>query len=145
MEIINIIDALEGFVEKSRPVPLTGKCMVDREELAELVRLLRAKLPEDIKQAKWVRDERQRIIQDAQKEAANIIKEAESKIAVFIDQHEITRQAEEKAAEIIATAKRTSREIRLGTNEYADNLMVKLEEYMREKLAEIKGFRDELK
>ena len=46
---------------------------------------IRLKLPDELKQAKWVKEERQRIIADAAKEADNIIKDAEAKIVSMID------------------------------------------------------------
>ena len=61
------------------------------EEILEIVKELRLKLPDDIKQAKWVKEERQRILTDAQKEANNLIKDAEGKIASMVNEHEITK------------------------------------------------------
>jgi len=65
---------------------------VDKEEILEIIKEIRLKLPDDIKQAKWIKEERQRILLEAQKEANNIIKDAENKIASLIDEHEITKK-----------------------------------------------------
>jgi len=45
MEVLEIIDLLEDAVDGGAGVPLTGKCLLDREELLELISDLRAKLP----------------------------------------------------------------------------------------------------
>jgi len=104
MEMLSILETLEDLVEKSVTVPFSGKCLVDKEEILEIIKEIRLKLPDDIKQAKWIKEERQRILLEAQKEANNIIKDAENKIASLIDEHEITKKAYEQSNEIISNA-----------------------------------------
>lgn len=145
MEILSIIETLEEVVEKSVSVPFSGKCMVDREEILEIIKEMRLKLPDDIKQAKWVKEERQKILMEAQKEANNIIKDAENKIASLVDEHEITRKAYDQANEIVTNAQKNAREIRLGTKEYADNVLGKVEEILEETVDVIKANRQEMK
>lgn len=145
MEILSILETLEEVIEKSVSVPFSGKCMVDREEILEIVKEMRLKLPDDIKQAKWVKEERQKILLEAQKEANNIIKDAENKIASLVDEHEITKKAYDQANEIVSNAQKNAREIRLGTKEYADNVLSKVEEILEETLEVIKANRQEMK
>lgn len=145
MEILSILETLEDLVEKSVGVPLSGKCLVDKEEILEIVKELRLKLPDDIKQAKWVKEERQRILMDAQKEASTMIKDAEKNIASLVDEHEITKKAYEQANEIVAAAQKNAREIRLGTKEYANSILNKVEEILTDTIEVIKIDREELK
>ncbi len=145
MEILEVLEMLEDAIEKSASVPFTGKCIVDREELWEIIKEMRLKLPDDIKQAKWIKEERKRILLEAQKEADNVIKSAEDKIASLVDEHEVTKKAYEQADEIIAAAKKNAREIRLGTREYADSILNKVEEILGDTLDVIRVNREELK
>jgi vacuolar-type H+-ATPase subunit H len=145
MEILSILETLEDVVEKSITVPLMGKSLVDKEEILEIIKEMRLKLPDDIKQAKWVKEERQRILLEAQKEANNIVKDAEGKISSLVDEHEITKKAYEQANEIIANAQKNAREIRLGTREYADSVLNKVEEILKDTLDVIQVNREELK
>lgn len=145
MEILTILETLEDLVERSTSVPFSGKCLIDREEVLEIVKEMRLKLPDDIKQAKWVKEERQRILLEAQKEANNILKDAENKIASLVDEHEITKQAYEQANEIIASAQKNAREMRLGAREYADGVLSKVEEILNDTALVIRTNREELK
>jgi vacuolar-type H+-ATPase subunit H len=145
MEILSILEALEDVVERSISLPLSGRSLVDKEELLELIKEIRLKLPDDIKQAKWVKEERQRILLEAQKEANNIIQEAESKISSLVDEHEITRKAYEQANEIISNAQKNAREIRLGAREYADSILNKVEQILKDTQDVIQVNREELK
>ncbi len=145
MEILTVLETLEDLIERSSGVPFSGKCLVDREEVLEIVKEMRLKLPDDIKQAKWVKEERQRILLQAQKEADNILKDAENKIAALVDEHEITKKAYEQANEIVGNAQKNAREIRLGAREYADSVLDKVEEILTDATEVIKTNRKELK
>ena len=145
MEIFTLLENLEELVENGTKVPLSTKVLVDKEELSEILEEIRMKLPDELKQAKWVKEERQRIIMDAQKEADQIVKETETKIISLVDDHEITRQALAQKEEIIESADRVAREISAGTREYADALLERLEEILKETLTVIHDNRKELK
>ncbi len=145
MEIFTLLETLEDMLEKSRTVPFSGKCIVDKEEILDIIKEIRLKLPEELKQAKWVKEERQRILVEAQGEADEIIKEAENRIISMIDEHEITRKAYEKKVEIIETANEMSREISKGTKDYADNLLSDVEATLQNAIKVIQDNRKELK
>ncbi|HIV02110.1 MAG TPA: ATPase [Candidatus Aphodoplasma excrementigallinarum] len=130
MEVLEIIDMLEDVVEKSMAIPFAGRAVVDREELLDLIQEIRLNLPGDLKQAKWVKEERQRILDEANKEAESIMKNAEEKMASMIDDHEITQKAYAQANQIIAAAQNNARELRLGTRQYADDVMASLEAHI---------------
>lgn len=145
MEIFTLLENLEDLLESSSKVPFSSKIMVDSEELREILAEIKLKLPDDLKQAKWVKTERQRIIEDAQKEADDLVKDAEARIVSMIDDHEITRQAISQKEEIIESANKVSREISMGTREYADALLERLEEILKETMDVIHNNRKELK
>ena len=144
MEIFTLLETLEDILEKSRNMPFSSKCIVDKEEVLDIIKEIRLKLPDELKQAKWVKEERQRIISDAQKEAANIVQGAEDQIVALINEHEITKQAYEQANQIIEKAQSNSHEIRLGANQYADDLLRHVEEQMLSLADNVRQDRKEL-
>jgi len=145
MEIFTLLETLEDMLEKSRNVPFSSKCVLDKEEILDIIKEIRLKLPEELKQAKWVKEERTRILIEAQKEADDIVKEAENRIIAMIDEHEITRKAYEQKAEIIETANEMAREISNGTKDHADALLERIEDVLEETLKTIQNNRRELK
>ena len=144
MEIFTLLETLEDIMERSRSLPFTDKGIVDKEEVLEIIKEIRLKLPDELKQAKWVKEERQRIISDAEQEAENMIKDAESKIVTLVDEHVITKQALAQKEEIIENANKVSKEISLGTRDYADAMLEKVEDVLRETLEVIRNNRKEL-
>ncbi len=145
MEVLDILEALEDLVEKSMNVPLSGRCMVDREEILEIVKEIRLKLPDEIKQAKWVKEERQRILNEAQLEAEKIVKATEEEVKLLVEENEITRKAYAQASEILETTHKNAKEIRLGTRDYADGVLNKVTEILRDTIDVIESNRGELK
>lgn len=144
MELFTLLETLEEMLENSKTVPFSGKAIVEKEEILDIIKEIRLKLPDELKQAKWVKEERQRILVEAQKEADDILKEAENRIISMIDEHEITRKAYEQKAQIIETANEMSREISKGTKDYADNLLEKIEVVLEDALKTIRNNRKEL-
>ena len=128
MDIEQLIDALEDKIEGCLTIPIWGRGIIDKDELLDFISDIRVKFPDEMKQAKWVKEERARIISDAQKEAAAIVKAAEDKIALMVNEHDITQQAYAKANEIVDNAQSNAREIRIGANQYADDVLRALED-----------------
>ena len=145
MEIFTLLETLEDILENSKGIPFTEKSVVNKEELLEIIKEIRLKLPGELKQAKWVKEERKRILEEAQKEADDIVKEAENRIISMIDEHEITRKAYEQKAQIIERDNEMSREISKGTKDYADNLLAKIEVVLEDALKTVQNNRKELK
>ncbi|MCI8309191.1 MAG: ATPase [Clostridia bacterium] len=130
MEIFTLLETLEDILEKSKTVPFTDKSIVSKNEILDIIKEIRLKLPDELKQAKWIKEERERIISEAQKDAEDIVKEAENRIISMIDEHEITKQANEKKKEIIATANDMYREYENNANAYVDGVLSDVEETM---------------
>ena len=145
MKIFTLLETLEEMLENSKSIPFSDKGIIDKEEMLEIIKEIRLKLPDELKQAKWVKEERGRILVEAQKEADDIVKEAENRIISMIDEHEITRKAYEQKAEIIETANEMSREISKGTKDYADSILLNIETALQNALETIQNNRKELK
>lgn len=141
MEGMEMLDQLEDIIENSHNMPLVGKALIDKDELLDLIQELRLKIPDDLKQAKWIKGERQRILLEAQKEATSIIKSAEDKIISMINENEITKKANEAAEEIIKNANNRAREIRNGTKQYVDDALAESEKVLERTLATLRDNR----
>lgn len=53
MTVLELLEEIEDIVDTAPGLPLTGKIMVDANELLEIVREIRLSLPDDVQQAKW--------------------------------------------------------------------------------------------
>ncbi len=145
MNVLKLLEELEDIIESGSSIPFAQKVLVDKGEILEIIKEIRIHLPDEIKQAQWIKEERQRILAEAQQEADTVLQEANNHISSMVDQSEITKIANSQAEDIIAHAQNSAKEMRLGARDYADSLLESLEENLLELISTIKENRDELK
>jgi hypothetical protein len=116
MDVLVLIDKLDDTVHNAKPVPLTDQVRVDKEEIYDILDQMRATIPEEIKQARWIVKERQEMLAEAKREAERIVKEARER----------------------------QREIRLGAEDYADEILNTLEVNLSKFIAAVQRGRERL-
>lgn len=145
MDILKTIDELEEIIETAGSIPLTGKIAVDKNELLELIQNLRLDLPNEIKEATWVKDEREKILSEAEAEANQRVTEAEEKSKTLLDENYIMQLAYEKAERLVNEANDESAKIRQGARDYADEVLQNTQENLSEVIRIINNNRQQLK
>ena len=76
MDVLVLIDKLDDLVHNAKAVPLTDQVRIDREEIYDILDQMRATIPEEIKQARWIVKERQEMLAEAKRECDRLIGEA---------------------------------------------------------------------
>ncbi len=123
MKILELLDEIEDIVETSSGFPLTGKILVDADELMEIVREIRMELPDEIQQAQWIKGERQRILDEAKTEYEAVLKEARVQAESLIENDDITSKAKARADEIMRFAETNVRNLKISTFDYIDSIL----------------------
>ena len=144
MEIFTLLETIEDMLENGKRLPFTHKVVLNQEELLDIIKEIRLKLPEELKQAKVIKEEHDRIISKANEEAQEIVKEAENRIISMIDEHEITKKAYEQKNKIIENANDMAREISNGTKAYADSILAGVQVTLEDALKVIQNNRKEV-
>src|SRR6059058_6001604 len=114
MDVLVLIDKLDDLVHNAKQVPLTDQVRVDKEEIYDILDQMRATIPEEIKQARWIVKERQEMLAEAKREAERIVKEARE------------------------------RQNRLGAEDYADEILNTLEVNLSKFIAAVQRGRERL-
>jgi cell division septum initiation protein DivIVA len=127
MDVLVLVDKLDDLVHNAKPVPLTDQVRVDKEEINDILDQMRATIPEEIKQARWIVKDRDEMLAEAKREAERIVKESRERGERLVSEEEITKQAERAAEDIIEDARAREREIRLGAEDYGDEILSTLE------------------
>jgi cell division septum initiation protein DivIVA len=127
MDVLVLIDKLDDLVHNAKQVPLTDQVRVDKEEIYDILDQMRATIPEEIKQARWIVKERQEMLAEAKREAERIVREGHDRAERLISEEEIVRAAERAAEDIMDDAHAHEREVRLGAEDYADEILNTLE------------------
>lgn len=127
LQVMDALDYLRDTIEGASKVPITGKVVVDRKEVLELIDQITNCLPDEIKKSQWVLSEKERILAEARKENESVKQETYEMMQKRVENHNIVKEAELRAQEIIANAQRQAKTIRLGSREYADEVLSQLE------------------
>jgi hypothetical protein len=101
--------------------------VVDQNAALGLIDELRVAVPEEVRAAKRINAEGERIIEKAQEEAERVIARAQEQAAFLISERGLTQAADEESRRIIARADGDADEIRRGADEYAVSVLVGLE------------------
>ncbi|NLA95890.1 MAG: hypothetical protein GX838_03500 [Clostridiaceae bacterium] len=132
-----LLERLETDLTEAKSLPFSDKCMVEREEMLFLVRMVRESLPEELERAKWVLQQNRQLINQARREADTIMRDAEAQMARMIDEHEVTQQAMNNASALIEEATRQGADIRAASIHYAHEMMTNLENHLTDILVNI--------
>ncbi len=144
MDIMALIDRIEESLDNGRTLPMTRKRLLDTEKVYEIIDEIRASFPDELKQARWIVKERQEMLEEAEKEANRILEDARDRADAMASEQEVVKRANEQAASMIDSARQQEREIRLGAEDYADEMLANLEVNLGKLLTAVQRGRDRL-
>ena len=127
VNIIELLEYLQDLVDNSPKVPMSGKVMLDKKEILEVIDQIINYLPDQFKKAQWVMNERERILSEAKKEYDSVKNETMTMMRQNVENHDIVREAKIRGQEIIASAQRDAKAIRLGSRDYSDEILTQLD------------------
>lgn len=121
--VMQLLDELEEILETASKVPFSDKAIVDSQEVSAIIDNIRMSMPKDIQQAKWVKDEQERILNEARIEYDKIIVAAKKQAEYLVDTNVVKREAEKRAAALLSEAENHSSFIKLRSYEYIDKML----------------------
>lgn len=146
MTIEESLDMLEELLENAKQVPFANKkVLVDPDRIRTIIDDMRFNMPNEIKRAKSLVEEKERIIKDANKKAESLLKTAEERAKILIANEAIVKQAREVANDIVSKANNMDREIRAAMNAKLDKLFEQTEKSFANGLADIRQSRNAIR
>ncbi len=144
MDILALIDKFEDLIAEGKKVPLSSAVMVNEQKIYDIIDEIRAGFPDEIKQARWIVKERQEMVDEAKKDAERIVSEATARADEIASDAEVVKLAEEQASRTLDSVRDKEREIRLGAEDYADEMLANLEVNLGKLLTAVQRGRDRL-
>ena len=123
IRVMTLLDDLEEILANASKVSFSEKAIVDSDEIRSIVDDIRLSMPKDIQQAKWVKDEQDRILNEARGEYDKVIIAAKKQAEYLVENDIIKKEAEKRADALISEAENHSRYIKLRSYEYVDKLL----------------------
>ena len=167
LEMMELFEELESMIKNASSIPFSQKSGIDKEEVLSIIGEIKSMIPDEVKQASWINTERNKIISEAKQEAdqireqakrdAEIIasennskmeeikKNSEEIVKAYVEASEPVVKAEQKAQEIISKAESVAREIKLGSIEYAEDVLGSVENSLKNLLQEVERDRHQLR
>ena len=134
MDVIKLLEYLQEIIQSSSKIPVTGKAVINKKEILDIIDQITNHLPDEFKKSQWICDEKDRILVDAKKQAKVFEEETIDKIKRRVEKQDLVKEAQTRAEEIIASAQRDAKIMRLGAKDYADEILSQLD-----KEIELKG------
>ncbi|BAS27455.1 ATPase [Limnochorda pilosa] len=144
MNLLNLLERLEELIQRAPEVPLTGRAIVDADQSLELIGKIRAAIPEEIRRAEALQDEREDFLREAQAEADETIQRAEAYAARLVSDSEVSQRARQEAERIVADARREADQLRREADGYAVQVLSDLEGRLANLLEVVRNGRAEL-
>ena len=143
MDIMEIVDMMEEAIEKASAVPLTGKVMIDKGELLDYIQEIRLVYPDELKEAKWVKEERQRILSEAENRAELFRRMPKKLKCSLLTNTKLQRLHMNRLMSLLMLSQQKSIEIKTDTDQYVDDVLNDVEhrlDLLLRKVREDRGY-----
>jgi cell division septum initiation protein DivIVA len=126
-----LVDRLEAVINGGWRPPMSNRVCIDEREALDVLDLMRTTVPEEIKQARRVNQEREKILAQAQTEANRLLTQAQERADRLVTEDSVRTAAEERAHDIVEQARREADDVRQGADQYALDMLERLEGELR--------------
>jgi hypothetical protein len=142
MDIAARMQQLEELIMEAKSMPLSTSVLINREEALELIQEMRASLPEEIKQARWVVKDREQLLTKARKDAEGVIQQALEEQHRMATQEEVVKTSIREAERILDEARGDARQMRHEAEDYMDQKLAAFEATLTKSLEQIAEIRE---
>lgn len=123
IKLMSLLDELEELISTSSKMPFSKNGIIDLEMAQQIIEDIRLNLPKDIKQAIWLQQEQDRILDDAKEKYNKVILQAKDQAEYLVENDAIKKEAEKRAEALIAEAENHSQYMKIKAYEYVDKLL----------------------
>ncbi len=129
INILHLIDRLEEIVAASQRVPFTKRVLLEERSLLDIIDEMRVSVPENVAEAQRLVGQRDNVLTEAQGEARRMLAAAQEEVAHRITETEIAKAAEAQARAITAAAQ-----------QQADTILAEADRQMGQRKAEANDY-----
>ena len=138
----DIIGALYDMVQDARSMPLSAdKCILEPDKVLDMLDEIIAQLPGELKQARTIVESRNELVNQARREADNVIREAQEKANQLVTKEAIYEEAKKRSEELVSQTQNRINQLRKAANEYMDESLRQTEETISNALNEVRDTR----
>ena len=126
-DVETLLGRVADLIGNARPMPLSASVMVNRDEVLELVEEAGARLPEELRAARWLLREREEFLAKVQREGDEILEAARVRAERMVQRTEVVRAAQQEARHILDEAEAEGRRLRHEAEDFCDQKLAQFE------------------
>ena len=111
----------------ARPMPLSASVMINRDEILELLEEAIARLPEELRSARWLLKEREEFLAKVQREGDDILDAARARAERMVQRTEVVKASEARARKIVDLADAEARRLKNECEDFCDQKLASFE------------------
>ena len=138
MDILYLVDRLENLIASSHRIPLTNQIRIKEVDILNIVDQMRTSIPDEIKQARRVIQEKERILAQAQADASTLLARAREETERAMNREGLLRAAEARSQEMVQQAEEHSQAVVRRAEEQNERLKTDADTYVAETLRNLK-------
>jgi cell division septum initiation protein DivIVA len=117
-------------VRQAKNMPLSANALVSRDELVALLEQALARVPDEVRHARWMLREREDFLSKTHREAEDILEASRVRAESMVQRSEIVRQAQHAAQRVVDRAHDEARRLRRETEDYCDRKLSSFEDLL---------------
>lgn len=141
MDILYLVDRLENLIASSRRMPLVNSILIKEGDLLNIVDQMRTSIPDEVKQARRIIQEKERILAQAQADASTLLSRAREESERAMNREGLLRAAEMRSHELVRQAQEHAHTVMQQAEEHSEHLKHDADAYVAETL---RNFKDHL-
>ena len=130
MDILYLVDRLENLIAGSRRMPLVNQIMIKESDILNIVDQLRTTIPDEIKMARRVIQEKERILAQAQADASTLMARAQEESERVIKREGLLLAAGARSQEIVREAQEQAERLRDDADAYVGETLRALRDHL---------------
>ena len=133
------------IINNTRSIPLSSSVKLDnKDEVLELLDEALQRLPDELRQARWMLKEREEFLAKTQREADELLEAARAQAERMVQRTEIVRQANQVAQRILDDAREEARRLRHEAEDFCDQKLASFEIVLDRTLKTVQAGREKL-
>ncbi|MGH9183293.1 MAG: hypothetical protein ACRDZ9_05690 [Acidimicrobiales bacterium] len=126
-DVATLLRRLVDLIGNARPMPLSASVMINRDEVVELLHEAIARLPEELRAARWLLRDRAEFLAKVQREGDEILEAARVRAERMVQRTDVARSAHQAARRTVEEAQNEARRLRHQAEDYCDQKLAQFE------------------
>lgn len=130
MDILYLVDRLENLIATSRRMPLVNQIIIKESDILNIVDQLRTTIPDEIKQARRLIQDKERILAQAQADANALMARAREESEQAVNREGLLKAAEMRSQELVRRAEEEAEQLKNEADGYVVETLRALHDHL---------------